>query len=60
MDIDACEAYGKHAPPIKIYEYWFRCFKSGDFDISDKKREKRPVKFEHAELEALLGLGATT
>ena len=23
-----CEAYGKHAPSIKICEYWLRCFKS--------------------------------
>lgn len=34
--------------------YWFRRFKSGDFDINDKVREGRPVKFEDAELEALL------
>ncbi|MDD9338998.1 MAG: hypothetical protein PV362_04935 [Providencia heimbachae] len=34
--------------------YWFWRFKSGDFDISDKAREDRPVQFEDAELEALL------
>jgi len=49
-----CEAYGEHAPSIKTCEYWFRRFKSGDFDTSDKKREERPVQFEDAELEALL------
>ena len=49
-----CEAYGEHAPSIKTCEYWFRRFKSGDFDTSDKKREGRPVMFEDAELEALL------
>ena len=49
-----CEAYGKHAPSIKKCEYWFRYFKSGHFDISDKECEERPVKFENAELEALL------
>jgi len=49
-----CEAYGEHAPSIKTCEYWFRRFKSGDFDTSDKAREGRPVQFEDAELEALL------
>ena len=49
-----CEAYREHAPSIKTCEYWFRRFKSGDFDTSDKRREGRPVKFEDAELEALL------
>ena len=49
-----CEAYGEHAPSIKTCEYWFRYFKSGDFDTSDKEREGRPLKFEDAELEALL------
>ncbi|UYV78940.1 SETMAR [Cordylochernes scorpioides] len=45
-----CEAYGKHAS----CEYWFRRFKSGDFDTRDKERGGRPIKFEDAELEALL------
>ena len=49
-----CEAYGEHAPSIKTCEYLFRRFKSGDFDTSDKEREGRPVKFENAELEAVL------
>jgi len=49
-----CEAYGEHAPSIKTCEYWFRRFKNGDFDTSDKEREGRPVKFEDAELEELL------
>ena len=40
------EAYGE--------AYWFRRFKSGDFDTSDKEREGKPVKFEDAELAALL------
>ncbi|UYV73889.1 hypothetical protein LAZ67_11001294 [Cordylochernes scorpioides] len=34
--------------------YWFRRFKSGDFDTRDKERGGRPIKFEDAELEALL------
>lgn len=49
-----CEAYGEHAPSIKTCEYWFRRFKSGDFDTNDKEREGRPSKFEDAELESLL------
>ena len=49
-----CEAYGEHAPSIKTCEYWFRRFKRGDFDTSDKEREGRPVTFEDAELEVLL------
>ena len=49
-----CEAYGEHAFSIKTCEYWFRRFKSGDFNTSDKEREGRPVTFEDTELEALL------
>ncbi|UYV78810.1 hypothetical protein LAZ67_16002856 [Cordylochernes scorpioides] len=49
-----CEAYGKHALSIKSCEYWFRRFKSGDFDTRDKERGGRPIKFKNAELEALL------
>ncbi|UYV70421.1 SETMAR [Cordylochernes scorpioides] len=49
-----CEAYGKHALSIKSCEYWFRLFKSGDFDTRDQEREGRPIKFEDAELDALL------
>ncbi|UYV74653.1 SETMAR [Cordylochernes scorpioides] len=47
-------AYGKNALSIKSCEYWFRRFKSGDFDTRDKERGGRPIKFEDAELEALL------
>ena len=49
-----CEAYGEHAPARKTCEYWFRRFKRGDFDTSDKEREGGPVTFADAELEALL------
>ena len=49
-----CEAYGEHATSIKTCKYWSRNFKSGDVDTSDKEREGRLVKFEDAELEALL------
>ncbi|UYV67343.1 THOP1 [Cordylochernes scorpioides] len=48
------KAYGKHALSIKSCEYLFRRFKSGDFDTRDKERGERPIKFEDAELEALL------
>ena len=49
-----CEAYAEHASSIKTCEYWFRRFKSGDFDTSDKECEEWSVKFEDVELEALL------
>lgn len=49
-----CETCGEHAPLIKTCEYWFRRFKSGDYDIKDKGREGKPVKFEDDELEELL------
>ena len=44
-----CEAYGEHTPARKTCEYWFRRFKRGDFDTSDKEREGRPVMFADAE-----------
>jgi len=40
------------APSIKTCEYWFRLFKSGNFD--SKERLGQPKKFEDAELQALL------
>jgi len=48
------EAYGDYAPSISTCEYWFRRFKSGDFDTEDKERPGQPKKFEDEELEALL------
>lgn len=48
------EAYGEHTPSIKTCEYWFRRFKSGDFNVEDKERSGRPEKFEETELQALL------
>lgn len=48
------EAYGGHTPSISTCEYWFRRFKSGDFDTDDKERSGQPKKFEDEELEALL------
>lgn len=49
-----CEVYGEHAPSQQTCEYWFRRFKSGDFDVDDKERPGQPKKFEDDELEALL------
>lgn len=51
--------YGESSPSIKICEYWFRWFKSGDFDISDKRRSGQPKKFEDAELQELLDENST-
>jgi transposase len=48
------ETYSKHAPSVKTCEYWYRRFKSGDFDLKDKERSGQPKKFENAELQALL------
>lgn len=45
------ETYGDHTPPIKMCEYWFRRFKSGDFDTEDKERPGQPKKIEDEELE---------
>jgi len=36
-----------------MYEYWFRRFKSDDFDLKDKERSGQPKK-KDAELHALL------
>mgnify|MGYP003334104996 CR=1 FL=1 len=48
------KTYGEHAPSIKSCEYWFRRFRSGDFDTSDKERPGQPKIFEDEELKSLL------
>ena len=48
------ETYDGVSPSIKICEYWFRRFKSGDFNVSDKDRSGQPKKLENADLQALL------
>lgn len=53
------ELYTNTALSVKMCEFWFRRFKSGDFDTNDKEREGAPKKFEDAELEALLDEDST-
>lgn len=53
------ETYGAHALSVDTCERWFKRFRSGDFDISDKKCKNRPKKFEDTELQALLDEDAT-
>lgn len=48
------DTYGDHTLSISTCEYWFRHFKSGNFDVEDKERPGQPKKFEDAELQALL------
>jgi len=48
------ETYGDVAPSIKTCEYWFRRFKSGDFNVNDEVRSGQPQKMENADLQALL------
>lgn len=48
------EVYGESSPSIKTCEYWFRRFKSGDFDVEDKERAGAPKKLDDAALQALL------
>ena len=48
------KAYGEHALSEATCRDWFRRFKSGHFDLKDKKRPRYPKKCEYEELEALL------
>jgi len=47
------EVYGEAALNETMYHDWFRCFKSGDFDMADNEHIGRPKLVEDAELEAL-------
>lgn len=49
-----CETYGDPALSLSTCEFWFRRFKNGDFDVSDKERSGQPKKFEDDELQSLL------
>ena len=51
--------YGKHALSEATCRDWFRRFKSGDYDLSNKHHGKPPKKFEDAELQALLDEDST-
>ena len=53
------KVYGEHALSETMCSDWFRRFKSGDFDLSNKDRAKPPKKFEDAELQALLDEDST-
>ena len=48
------EVYGDSDPSDKTRREWFRCFKSGDFDVGNKERTGRPRAFEDKELQALV------
>lgn len=48
------EVYGEHTPSLKTCEFWFRRYKSGNFDTEDKERPGQAKKFEDEDLEALL------
>jgi histone-lysine N-methyltransferase SETMAR len=48
------EVYGEHALAERTCQKWFARFKSGNFDLEDEERAGAPLKFEDAELEALL------
>ena len=39
------KVYGEHALSETMCRDWFRRFKSGDFDLSNKDRGKPPKKF---------------
>jgi len=43
----------EESSPIKMCKYWFRRFRSGNFDVSDKEHSGQPKKFEDAELQEL-------
>ena len=48
------EAYGDNALSDTTCRDWFRRFKDGNFNLTDKKRENRPRKLEDEEFQALL------
>lgn len=48
------EVYGDNILSNQACSEWFRRFKSGDFDLSDKERGRPPKKFNDADLQALL------
>ena len=53
------KVYGERALWETTCRDWFRRFKSGNFNLSNKDRGKPPKKFEDAELQALLDEDST-
>jgi len=45
------ETYDNVASSIKTCKYWFRQFKSGDFNVNDKNRSGQPKKMKNADLQ---------
>lgn len=52
------DTYGETVPTKSTCEYWFRRFKSGDFDVSDKERSGQPKRFDDKTLQALLDINS--
>lgn len=48
------EVYGEYTPSIKMCEFWFRRYKSGEYGVEDKERPGQVKKFEDVELENLI------
>lgn len=48
------DAYGDSALSATQCKVWFRRFKDGDFDVTDKAKGGPPKKYEDADLQALL------
>lgn len=53
------ETYGYDAPSYSNCKFWFKRFKSDDFDLNDKERTGQPKKFEDSELQDLLNENST-
>ena len=51
--------YGEHALSETTFRDWFRRFKSGNFDLSNKERGKPRKKIENAKSQALLDEDST-
>ena len=49
-----CSTFGKDIVSYDVCKYWYKRFKSGDFDLSDREHPGQRLKFEDAELQALL------
>lgn len=52
--VSICSILGDNIVSKSTCEFWFRRFKEGDFDVSDRERSEAPFKTEDNELQALL------